>query len=447
MSKSLGNVIDPLHIINGASKETLIRSLDPGLLPKDELKRSLSETNKQFPNGIPKYGADSLRMALTIYMQQTNQINVDIASIKTANHFCNKLWNTFKFIKERIEQLPEPLDMSGEKLGAAIPKEELSVFDSYILSRLTHTIEEYNKAMTDRKVHKGAEAVRAFIQRDICDRYIELSKLALYSTEDTSNNQTNSLLLRVLVYVFDRSLRALHPYMPFITEELWQKLRDLTTKPDVGNTDISIMTVPVVDGNGIICRDLIAEKETLFELITSFRSFRQRQGLPVSQPLSFTILSTDSLLTEKGGVICKHIRALEFLGKAKKVTVVRCEVSEQQLGSPAEAVASDLVMETVSPRTRIGVSELELKTRLHESKNSTKLPQNSAAIQSRLESKLEKLEEDAKKIRDRQITPEYVLRVPPHAKEADRKKLQKIVIKIEKTLKELEQLKDQLRET
>ncbi|KAJ1674343.1 hypothetical protein EV182_003475, partial [Spiromyces aspiralis] len=338
MSKSLGNVIDPLHIIEGATLPTLHGVLKSSFLSESELKRqvlpildssqstwSLAETRRQFPNGIPKFGADSLRMALLAYTQQTVQINLDVNNVKSANYFCNKLWNTFKFIKDRIEANPAltPLCADALERGAPTSAETLAVFDRYVLCRLAQTIEACEEAMRQSTLYKGIDAARRFIQHDLCDNYIELSKPLIYGRDRTSG-QDLATVLQVLVTVLENSLRLLHPYSPYITEELWQKLYE-TVGVDLGER--SIMTSPL-PSCALFWRDTAAEAEvtTLLDIIGALRSLRQKHGLPVSQPLPVVVVveASEHFAWVKS-LVERYTYHIKYLGKATSVEVVEEE--------------------------------------------------------------------------------------------------------------------------
>ncbi|KAJ2450594.1 hypothetical protein EV183_004195 [Coemansia sp. RSA 2336] len=220
MSKSLGNIIDPMDVIDGAALAKLQETLQNGYLAPKELGRSMRELKQLYPQGFQAFGADALRLALLIYTQQTQQINMSIDSVKASYHFCNKLWNTFRFAHMHAEKLGISYSADGTAFSD-IEQGQLTVFDRALLSRLHGMLGAYQRAMATYRLAVAAERVRDFVQRDLCDRYIEVSKLALFG-HGGATNQNPHVAVRVLLGALDVVLRALHPFMPFISEELWQ---------------------------------------------------------------------------------------------------------------------------------------------------------------------------------------------------------------------------------
>ncbi|KAJ2151654.1 hypothetical protein GGH16_006221, partial [Coemansia sp. RSA 560] len=184
MSKSLGNIVDPMDIINGAELSQLQKTLQNGHMTEQELDKGMRELKKLYPNGFQSFGADALRFTLLVYTQQTQQINMSLDTIRASYHFCNKLWNTFRFIHMHAANLG--LD-AGQACIADIDQNQMSVFDRALLSRLHAMLETYHQAMSTYRLAVAAETVREFVQRDLCDRYIEACKPALYGNCNVTN--------------------------------------------------------------------------------------------------------------------------------------------------------------------------------------------------------------------------------------------------------------------
>ncbi|KAJ2496989.1 hypothetical protein IWW47_003700 [Coemansia sp. RSA 2052] len=191
MSKSLGNVIDPMDVINGAELSKLQDVLRRGYLPSSELKRGIKDLAKVYPNGFQRFGADALRFTLLLYTQQAHQINMSLDGVRASYHFCNKVWNTFRFIHTHADKLgvnTSSVDKDGNKQWfAEITSSELTIFDRAFLSRLHGMLQTYHSAMEAYRLAAAAEAVREFVQRDLCDRYIELCKLSLFGNQSATN--------------------------------------------------------------------------------------------------------------------------------------------------------------------------------------------------------------------------------------------------------------------
>ncbi|KAJ2743080.1 hypothetical protein GGI20_004018 [Coemansia sp. BCRC 34301] len=245
MSKSLGNVIDPMDVINGAELSKLQDTLRRGYLPSSELKKSIKDLAKIYPNGFQRFGADALRLALLLYTQQTHQINMSLDSVRASYHFCNKVWNTFRFVHMHAGRLgvdTNSMDQNGNKQWfAGISDFELTVFDRALLSRLHGMLHIYHSSMEAYRLAAAVEAVREFVQKDLCDRYIEICKLSLFGNQ-SATNQVPKVAVKVLLGSLDIVLRALHPFMPFLSEELWQR-HARNSKSSSAGSDMSVMEV------------------------------------------------------------------------------------------------------------------------------------------------------------------------------------------------------------
>ena len=214
MSKSLGNVIDPLQVIKGASLDELILALKEGNLAQKELERSINDKKREFPDGLPECGADSLRLGLMSYLVQGRNINLDVNRVVGYRFFGNKLWNAFKFLKIYTEK--------GFKLEK-IKKDKLTFFDKWILSKLSKLIKNYEKEFENYNFGGATNQVYSFWYDYVCNVYIEALKSILSDKspydEETKNNTKN-----VFLYIFECGLIILHPLTPFLTEELFQRL-------------------------------------------------------------------------------------------------------------------------------------------------------------------------------------------------------------------------------
>ncbi|KAG1360302.1 hypothetical protein G6F62_000102 [Rhizopus arrhizus] len=177
MSKSLGNVIDPLHVIEGVSLDKMKEDLLKSNLPQKEIKVSIKNLEKEYPNGIPSCGTDSLRFALIQYTQQSRQINLDISNVVQTSYFCNKLWNLFKFGLSKFEQDPilASFDLSSNN--------QMSLVNRFILSRMADTVSRCQSAFENHRLFEATDALRRFIVEDVCDVYVEFSKSALNRSE------------------------------------------------------------------------------------------------------------------------------------------------------------------------------------------------------------------------------------------------------------------------
>ncbi|KAJ3035387.1 hypothetical protein HDV00_004032 [Rhizophlyctis rosea] len=213
MSKSLGNVIDPLDVIEGISLELLHKRLEDGNLDPREVVKAKAGQKQDFPNGIPKCGTDALRFALLAYTAAGRDINLDILRVEGYRKFCNKLWNAIKLGTINLEEGYKP-DAEFKLTG----KESLA--DAWILSKLNNAIRETNRHLEAMNFMQATTAIYQFWWTELCDVYLEISKPVIAGGDEEGKRACRNTLYVCLDY----GLRLLHPFMPFITEELWQRL-------------------------------------------------------------------------------------------------------------------------------------------------------------------------------------------------------------------------------
>jgi valyl-tRNA synthetase len=215
MSKSKGNVIDPIDIIDGIALDDLVAKRTTGLMQPHLASGIEKKTRKQFPEGIAPYGTDALRFTFAALAGPSRDINFDLGRVGGNRNFCNKLWNAARFVLMTVEG-------QGELIGEA----ELSVADRWIVSKLASTLTQVDAALRDYRFDFAATALYEFTWYEFCDWYLELTKPVLQG-EGTTEAQKRGTR-RTLVTTLEALLRALHPLMPFITEEIWQKVKPLT---------------------------------------------------------------------------------------------------------------------------------------------------------------------------------------------------------------------------
>jgi valyl-tRNA synthetase len=228
MSKSKGNIIDPLDLIDGIDLEALVAKRTTGLMQphlKDKIEKN---TRKQFPSGIPAYGADALRFTFCTLATMGRDIRFELGRVDGYRNFCNKLWNAARFVLMSVEQSgPAPLPQSTS----------YSIADRWIRSRLGATVETVRARLAEYRFDLAAQAVYEFAWYEYCDWYLELSKPTLQSEHATEAQKQATR--RTLVDVLEALLRVLHPLMPFITEEIWQSV-----SPWAGRNGETIMLQP-----------------------------------------------------------------------------------------------------------------------------------------------------------------------------------------------------------
>jgi len=214
MSKSKGNVIDPLDIVDGISLDALLEKRTAGLM-QPQMKASIEKaTRKQFPQGIAAYGTDALRLCFARLATQSRDLRFDMAKVEEYRNFCNKLWNASRYVL-----------MNAENQNLAAAGAEFSLADRWIHSRLVDMLGRIEAGFADYRLDAVANALYEFTWHEFCDWYVELSKSVLQSDSATEAAKRGTRL--TLINTLEVLLRAMHPLAPFISEEIWQRVRPI----------------------------------------------------------------------------------------------------------------------------------------------------------------------------------------------------------------------------
>ena len=208
MSKSKGNTLDPLDIIDGINLEDLIDKRTEGLMQPKMKDRIIKQTKKEFPSGIEAYGTDALRLTFCSLASGGRDINFDIKRVEGYRNFCNKLWNAARFI-----------DLNIDNYGISKKRSETSI-DAWIDYKFNLTVKKVDQSMNEFRFDLATKALYEFIWYEFCDWFIELQKISL-----RKNDVNKAEIVRSLVDVLEKTLRLAHPIMPFITEEIWKQFQ------------------------------------------------------------------------------------------------------------------------------------------------------------------------------------------------------------------------------
>jgi len=228
MSKSKGNIIDPLDLIDGIDLESLVAKRTGGLMQPQMRSAIEKATRRQFPQGIPAFGTDALRFTFAALASTGRDIRFDLGRVDGYRNFCNKLWNAARYVLMNTESHAATLAGAGA---------EYSVADRWIRGRLGRAVATVREALAAYRFDLAAQAMYEFVWYEFCDWYLELSKPVLQSADAAPTLQLGTR--RTLLEVLETTLRMLHPLMPFITEEIWQKVGPLA-----GRSEPTIMLQP-----------------------------------------------------------------------------------------------------------------------------------------------------------------------------------------------------------
>ena len=369
MSKSKGNVLDPLDLIDGIDLDSLVVKRTAGLMQPRMAPKIESQTRNDYPDGIPAFGTDALRYTFASLASTGRNINFDLGRIGGYRNFCNKLWNAARFVLMNTE---------GKDCGQDGGELQPSLADRWIVSQLQLVEEQAHLAIKGYRFDHMAQALYQFVWNDYCSWYLELSKVIL--TSDNASPEQQRATRRSLVRVLETSLRLLHPIIPFITDALW---RDIATLAGKNGDSIMVQPYPQPDP-GRIDKSALTEMQWVQAVIGGVRNIRGEMNIDPNKPV--TVLLQDAGPDDEEYMV-RNIDYLTRFGKFESVTMV----DDQNIPeSPATALVGQ--MKILVPLGTLIDKEAEL---------------------SRLEREHIKAQKDKDRVRSKLDNPKFIEKAPP----------------------------------
>ena len=393
MSKSEGNVIDPVDLIDGIDLDKLLVKRTTGLRKPETAPKVEEATKKLFPEGIPSMGTDALRFTMASYASLGRSVNFDFKRAEGYRNFCNKIWNATNFVLMNTENQDCGYGATAtEPRGYSFP-------DMWIIGRLNQTIEQVTQAYETYRFDLAAETLYSFVWNDYCDWYLELAKVQLQTGCASRQRATRHTLLRVL----EAALRLLHPIIPFITEELWQTVAPMC---DAKTADsIMLARFPEADREQIV-QTTFEQMTVLQDLIGAVRNLRGEMGIQPNVKAPLFVESADDLAD-----YLKYLPMMTRLTEAQQVAAL--PESED------------------APVAVCNGARLMLKVEI-----------DKAAETARLSKEAEKLQKALDKLNAKLSKPGYTEKAPAHLVEKDKADLAELEDKMAKVQAQLAKLRE-----
>jgi len=383
MSKSKGNVLDPIDLIDGIDIESLVTKRTAGMMQPQLAEKIAKRTRKQFPDGIQAYGTDALRFTFAAMASTSRDINFDMARVEGYRNFCNKIWNASRFVLMNSEEHDTGRD-GGEMV--------LSMADRWIWAKFQQTLVEFEKALEDYRFDIAAQTVYEFTWNQFCDWYLELTKPVL--NNDASTEAEKRGTRHTLINVLESLLRLLHPLMPFITDTIWQRVVPLSALKVEEGASIMVQAFPEVDAAKQDDK-VLADIEWVKKFIVGIRNIRGEMDISPNKPLN-------ALLKNVSDEDARRLDAAKaFLDKLSKLETVTILKDGEE--APASATALVGEMEILIPMAGLIDKDAEL---------------------ARITKAMEKIEKDVSRTRGKLGNEKFVSNAPEAVIEKERAKLE-----------------------
>lgn len=378
MSKSKGNVLDPLDLIDGIELEDLIAKRTTGMMQPHLAKQIEESTRKHFSQGIPAYGTDALRITFASLATQGRDIRFDLGRIEGFRNFCNKLWNASRYVLMNSEEMD---------CGQSGSEYELGTIDHWMISRLQQTEASVEEDIGNYRFDRMALTLHSFIWDEYCSWYLEFSKVVLNDSNISEPRKTGTR--RTLVRVLEASLRLLHPLMPFITDTLWRRIAPLAAK--TGDT-VMLQPFPEADLQRID-QDALDEIAWIQEVVTGVRTIRGEMNIEPGKPLPLLL---QNLSTQDHGYLKENTTTLSQLARLEMITLLGDEEE-----APESATALVGRMKVLVPLGSVIDAGAEIK---------------------RLDKEIDRVTHEINRVKGKLDNPHFIEKAPPEIVSKERQR-------------------------
>ena len=342
MSKSKGNILDPLDLIDGIDLEELITKRTRGLMRPSDAEKISKQTHKHYPDGIESYGTDALRFTFAALATQGRGINFDVGRISGYRNFCNKIWNASRYVHMNLE---------ASNIKVTDGETEFGLAENWINARFSQAIEEVNTGITTYRFDLAAQAIYEFTWDEYCDWYLELSKMTLTDESATEVRKRGTLL--TLITILEQLLRLMHPFMPFITEEIWQGIR-----PELGIEAKTIMqqsfpASPQSQDN----QDVLDEMSWVKRFILGVRRIRSERDIAPGKALAVQVKGGSA--GEKSWLEL-NTNYIKSLGKITSITSVKESSDDAIIALAGDMTILVPLADLIDPKSESARLEKEL---------------------------------------------------------------------------------------